>query len=364
MHGRVGWQGIIPSRAAKMGSISSDKAISKLGSPSEFYQQLEPDKIAEHIVETVRAEMSDIVDRIITREHPRLWNDLPHRVKKLVYERVQESLPEIVHSMTDAIGIHIDQILDIKLMVIEHFDANPEMVNRIFEEIGHRELKLMMNFGFFFGFVLGIPVALITNAIHQWWLLPLLGIFVGYITNLVAIYMIFEPVEKRNFLGIKLHGLFMKRQDEVSEVYAKIVADDIVNLNNIGDELLQGPRSDRTRKLIETAMRPALDRAIGPLRSAVRVAIGGREYDAIRESVATEAVDYTMTPLGDPEFSKRQSTAIRELITARMREMPLKDFSEMLRSAISEDEWMLYVHGAVMGLAAGLFHLLLFPPPS
>ena len=46
----IGWQGIVPARAAKMGSIAVDKAIAKLGTPAEFYQQLEPEKIAEHIV--------------------------------------------------------------------------------------------------------------------------------------------------------------------------------------------------------------------------------------------------------------------------------------------------------------------------
>src|SRR3712207_7653009 len=38
MQGGVGWQGIIPSRAAKMGSIAVDKGIAKLGSTSEFYK--------------------------------------------------------------------------------------------------------------------------------------------------------------------------------------------------------------------------------------------------------------------------------------------------------------------------------------
>jgi uncharacterized membrane protein YheB (UPF0754 family) len=298
------------------------------------------------------------------RENLEMWSDLPPRVRERVHARVQEQLPDIVREVTDLIGTHTDQILDIKLMVIRYFDENPEMANRIFEEIGHKELKFITNFGFFFGFLLGVPVAFATNAVHFWWLLPLLGIVVGYVTNLAAIYMIFQPVEERSFLGIKVQGLFMKRQDEVAEVYAKIVADDIVNLENIGDELLQGPRADRTRKLIETAMRPALDRAIGPMRSAVRVAMGRREYDAIRDSVATEAVDYTMTPLADPEFNKRQSTAIKRLITERMREMAPKDFSEMLRTAIREDEWLLYLHGAVLGLFAGLLHLLIFPPPS
>jgi hypothetical protein len=47
-----------------------------------------------------------------------------------------------------------------------------------------------------------------------------------------------------------------------------------------------------------------------------------------------------------------------------MREMAPRDFSEMLRTAIREDEWLLYLHGAVLGLGAGLLHLATFPPPS
>ena len=41
--GGIGWQGIVPARAAKMGSIAVDKAIAKIGTPADFYQQLEPD---------------------------------------------------------------------------------------------------------------------------------------------------------------------------------------------------------------------------------------------------------------------------------------------------------------------------------
>ena len=44
--GRLGWQGIVPSRADKMASISVDKGLAKLGSISDFYRELEPDKIA------------------------------------------------------------------------------------------------------------------------------------------------------------------------------------------------------------------------------------------------------------------------------------------------------------------------------
>src|ERR1700747_654081 len=43
MIGGIGWQGIVPSRAAKMGSLAVDSGIAKLGTPKEFFQQMNPD---------------------------------------------------------------------------------------------------------------------------------------------------------------------------------------------------------------------------------------------------------------------------------------------------------------------------------
>jgi uncharacterized membrane protein YheB (UPF0754 family) len=359
-HGGIGWQGIIPSRAAKMGSIAVDKGIAKLGSPSEFYAQLEPEKIAEHILDTARGDMRELVERIMEREHPGLWRDLPDRTRERVHERVQEQLPEIVREITDDIGENIGHLMDVKLMVIRRIEERPELANRIFLEVGRKELRFIINFGFFFGFLLGIPVVLITEAFPVWWVLPVCGVVVGYVTNWVALWMIFEPVEPRKVGPFKLQGLFMRRQPEVADVYAGIIADDIVTLNNMGDELLHGPQSDRTRRMIENRLRPAVDRSLGRARGVVRVGVGPSRYDAIRESVATEGVEYTTTPLTDPDFNVQQSASVRRLIAARMRELPAVDFAEMLRSAMREDEWLLLLHGAVLGFGAGLLHLAIF----
>ncbi|GAA2138997.1 hypothetical protein GCM10009844_07430 [Nocardioides koreensis] len=360
LQGGVGWQGIIPARAAKMGSIAVDKAIAKLGTPGEFYQQLEPDRIAEHIVTVFRPEIPQLVEEVMCREHPRLWRDLPRPVREAVVERVQGQLPGVVGRVTDEIGIHIDQLLDPKIMVIDHFRNNPALVVRIFRDFGQRELNLMVAFGFVFGFLLGIPVAVVDSWVGQWWLLPILGVVVGWVTNALGMWLIFEPPEPRRILGIRVHGLFPRRQAEAAEVYARIIADDVITLERIGDFLLDGPRGDRTRQMLATALRPAIDKAAGPARAAVRVAVGPSRFDTIRESVAREAVGRTLTPFKDPAFSRRQAEQIRLLIATRTKELPPRDFVEMMRAAIREDEWMLYAHGAIMGLAGGFLHLWLF----
>jgi uncharacterized membrane protein YheB (UPF0754 family) len=360
MQGGAGWQGIIPSRAAKMGSIAVDKGIAKLGSPADFYRQLDPEAIAEHICRTASDDIREVVDRVMEREYPDTWSGMPRRIREAVHARVRQQLPDIVRSITDEIGDHIDQLLDIKLMVIRRIEQHPEMANRIYLEVGRKELRFIINFGFFFGALQGIPLVFLTNAFPHWWVLPIGGVIIGYVTNWVALWMIFEPVDPHQIGPLKLQGLFIRRQPEVSEVYGEIIAEDIVTLGNIGDELLHGPRADRTRQMIEDAMRPAIDRAAGPARLAVQVALGSSQYATIRESVASEAVDYTMTPLTDPEFNRRQSAAVRDLITDRMRELPHSDFSELLRAAMREDEWLLLLHGAVLGFLAGCIHLLIF----
>ena len=360
MHGGLGWQGIIPSRAAKMGSIAVDKGIAKLGGPGDFYGRLDPELIAEHILATSERDIRDVVERIMRREHPGLWSDLPARVREAVHDRVRAQLPEIVHEVTEQIGDRIDQLLDIKLMVIRHIEEKPELANRIFLAVGRKELRFIVNFGFWFGLACGVPVVFLVEAFPYWWVLPVAGTIIGWVTNWLAIEMIFRPAKRRRFGPLLLHGLFLRRQREVADVYAGVIADDIVTVANIGEELLHGPRSDRTRRLLESSLRPAVDRASGPIRPLVRVAVGTREYDAIRESVATEAVEYTITPLTDPEFNKAQSGAVRELIAERMREMSSEDFAEMLRSAIKQDEWLLFLHGAVLGFGAGLLHLGIF----
>jgi uncharacterized membrane protein YheB (UPF0754 family) len=360
MQGGVGWQGIIPSRAAKMGSIAVDKGIAKVGSPADFYEQLEPERIAEQILLTSRADMRALIDRIMEREHPQLWHDLPPRVREAVHERVQEQLPDIVREVTAKIGHNVDDLLDVKLMVIRRIEEHPELANRIFLDVGKNELNFIVRFGGVFGFICGFPLILATNAFPHWYVLPVLGTIVGLVTNWLAIWMIFEPNDPRRVGRWTLQGLFLKRQREVAEVYATIIADDIVTVRNIGWELLHGPRADRTRAMIQNALRPAVDRATGTVQPLVRLAVGPREYDAIRESLAVEGVEYTMTPLQDEHFNREQSHNIRELISDRIREMSTGDFAELLRSGMREDEWLLVLHGAVLGFGAGLVHLAIF----
>jgi uncharacterized membrane protein YheB (UPF0754 family) len=352
--GRVGWQGVIPSRAARMGSIAVDKGLAKLGSLDEFYQQLDPERLAEHVVASSQQEVRALVERIVSREHPQLWADLPPRLREAVFRRVEARLPELVDQITHDIGEGIDQLMDLKLMVVRHLEQNPDLMNRMFLEVGHKEFRFVVNSGLWFGFLLGLVQMGLWVLWPNFWVLPAAGLLVGYLTNFLALRIIFEPVEAREVGPFTIRGLFLRRQPEVAEVYARLVTDNILTLRNLVHELLTGPKSDRTRLLVERRLRPAVDHAVGLAKPAVRLAVGSREYDAIQASLATEAVDTTMGSLSDPVFNRERAAVLRGLIAERMRDLSAPEFAELLRSAFREDEWQLIAVGAALGALAGV----------
>jgi uncharacterized membrane protein YheB (UPF0754 family) len=359
-HGGLGWQGIIPSRAGKLGSIAVDKQIEVLGSPREFFEQLEPERIAEHIVAGSRDDLREIVERVMERRHPELWSDLTPRLRETFLARVDEQMPAVVDDITGQIRDHIDELIDVKMLVVRLSEENPELTNRLFHEVGAKEFRFMIRFGFVFGFVGGLPLIPLMEAVPTWWMLPLAEAVLGCATNWLGIWMIYEPRDPKRVGPFKLQGLFLRRQQEAAKAYGDVMAEDVLTLENVGYELLHGPNADRTRDMVESAVEPAVDRAIGAAKPAVQVAVGPGELEQTRGALAEEAVEPALRPLADPEFNRQQAGRIRELVTKRMRKMRTEDFVETMRSATREDEWMLIAHGALFGIAGGLLHYVIF----
>lgn len=95
MIGGIGWQGIVPSRAAKMSSLAVDSGIAKLGTPRESSSVSGPSRSPSRSSPAPGVTFAT-VDRIMRRDQPRLWRTLPAPVKELVFDRVEAQLPDVV----------------------------------------------------------------------------------------------------------------------------------------------------------------------------------------------------------------------------------------------------------------------------
>lgn len=352
----LGWQGIIPAKSGKMAGIMVDNSLAKLASLSELFQQLEPEKIAEHISHTIGLRLEEYIDEVMTERNAVLWENVPIMVRNRVYARARRQLPEILDNIVDDMAENIEQLVDLRAMVVRLMREDKSLVVRVFMEVGDKELKFVVNSGAGFGFLFGLAQLGIYLMYPENWILPLFGFLVGYLTNWLALNVIFRPLEPIQLGPLCLHGLFMKRKNEVADKFAEVCARDILNLSNLMTEVMAGPQAHRSKAIIKRHLRPLLES--GVVRTAIQITMGAEGYANLKSQVADKALAMSLQSVNDARFSRERSGVIHSTLSKRMMAMSNAEFQELLRPAFKEDEWILIMLGAALGTVAGFAQLL------
>lgn len=68
-------------------------------------------------------------------------------------------------------------------------------------------------------------------------LLVFIGAMIGWITNFIAIKMLFRPYKEINFIFFKIQGLLPKRRNEIGNSIAEVVNNELVSVKDIISKL-------------------------------------------------------------------------------------------------------------------------------
>ncbi len=352
----LGWQGIIPRKARKMAGIVVDKSLVKLGSLDEFFTEMEPEKIAAHMAAAVGSRVEEFTDEIMAERNPVLWENLPSIVKQRVYSRVRKQIPVVMDTLMRQMHGNINDLVDIKSLVIKLLDQDKALMVRMFKEVGENEIRFIINVSFWIGLGFGFLQMIMWYFIPWHMGLPLYAAVLGLATNWIALNMVFRPLNPVKIGPWMLHGVFLKRQAQVADHYAMLTTTEMLTVGNIMKEILTGDRAHRTHLLIKKAMSPLIDSV--PVRTAAQMTMGPSGYAQLRNTIAAKAAHMSMGPLSEPAFNKERGRVLEKILSERMKALSSAEFQDMLRPAFQEDEWIFLVLGAVTGLLAGTLQLM------
>lgn len=353
-----GWQGIIPSKARKMAAISVDATISKIGTVQEIFEQIDPQVLAEYVVESVDPRIEEYVDELMLREYPTFWENLPSSARNMVYDRVRKSMPTQVDSLVGDISENIEDLLDIKGMVVDHLAQDKRLLNRIFLECGDREFRFIVNSGLYFGFLFGLVQMTVWYFYSAWWVLPLFGLLVGWATNWIALNVIFRPLNEKKIGPARIQGLFLKRQPEVAESFTYIVTHEILTVGNIIGSVLNGPNGGRAQNMVRKHIKPLVDETAGMGKALTQMAFGPTGFATLKNQVGEKALEVSANSFHNPVFEKDRAEAVQRIMVERMVALSSEEFQDLLRPCFQEDEIKLILVGAFLGMCAGISQLI------
>ncbi|MCW2494920.1 DUF445 domain-containing protein [Jatrophihabitans sp.] len=349
----LGWQGIVPRRAARMASIAVDTMTRELISAGEVVARLDPELIAKEIAEPMRRATEEVVAEIMAEYQPGVWEAMPEAVRNLVIMRAQAETPRMIREVLADIQRDVDAVFDLKAMVLTNLLTDKRLLNRIFREAGHKEFRFIIRSGIYFGGTIGLLQMTLWVLFHEPLIMPAFGLIVGWFTDWLALKLIFNPKRPITVFRWHIQGLFLKRRREVAADYGALIADEIITPEKVIGAILNGPLSDRVFAMVRREVQSALDRSTGIAKPLVVMTVGSAKYDRMKRSIASKVMARLPETMVYIEDYARESMDIRNLLVEKMQQLDELQFEALIRPAFEQDEWILITVGAVLGFVMG-----------
>lgn len=143
--------------------------------------------------------------------------------------------------------------------------------------------------------------------ILPYFLPPLLGAFIGYITNYIAIRMLFRPLRPWRILGIRVPltpGIIPAKRGELAEKMGEMVGTHLLTSEDVGRTLAKESFRRELRGAVSEKLGEFLDRELGPAESLIPGAYRERFRDLV-DLIRWKTVKVVFAYLESEDFESR-----------------------------------------------------------
>jgi uncharacterized membrane protein YheB (UPF0754 family) len=186
-------------------------------------------------------------------------------------------------------------------------------------------------------------------------ILAVIGGFIGWMTNVFAIKLLFRPFKPVNILGYKLQGLIPKRREDIAESIGETIDKELVSIEEIVDGFIEGLDKSEIKNMINNKIKEIIKRKLPPLIPVSMVmsfvtdivnSQGDELIDEISEKMVSKATD---------------SIKIAEIVEENINKFDLEKIESIIldlaRVELKHIEYLGGLIGFMIGIVQGLIIL-------
>jgi uncharacterized membrane protein YheB (UPF0754 family) len=192
------------------------------------------------------------------------------------------------------------------------------------------------------------------------WIMPAFGFAVGFISDYIALNMLFRPTQPTKFFGfIRFQGLLHAQRDKITRDYAKILADDLFSPEILFDGIIKGPGSDKLFALAAKEVEAAIDSQTGIAGPIVALAIGTKRYRALKDKVVQLVLERFPSTLLEAQDYATSVIDLESTIVEKMNQLTNDEYESILRPVFKDDEPLMIAIGGILGGVVGELQVLI-----
>lgn len=188
--------------------------------------------------------------------------------------------------------------------------------------------------------------------------LPLISALIGWLTNYIAIKMLFHPRRPLNLGLFTVQGILPRRQADIAVQLGRIVATDLLSSEDLVARLTNDNSRAVYRDFVDAEAEKFIVKKLYPSIPLSRVFLRTKTIARLKESLVDELLDKLpdmIARLTEPETG---SLDIQQMVEAQVLAFSTDRLEKMLHEILSKEFRFIEVLGAVLGFVIGCIQML------
>lgn len=191
------------------------------------------------------------------------------------------------------------------------------------------------------------------------YLLPIIAALIGWVTNYLAIKMLFHPRKEMKILFVKIQGVFPKRQHQLAESIGNLVAKELVSVEDITLSLKNENNLAGVYEILDQKAEAFLREKLLGSFPMLSMFINDELIGKVKTMLMEELKSSIPQIIDNYTDGLKSSLDIQKIVHDKVVNFSLEKLEEVLFSIMSKEFKFIEIVGAVLGFFIGLIQLLL-----
>lgn len=190
------------------------------------------------------------------------------------------------------------------------------------------------------------------NNIIRILILAIIGGLIGYITNVIAIKLIFRPINpiKIPILNIEIIGMIPKRKTEIATNIAKVVEEQFISVDEITDNIITEQDKQHIIDYIKVRVKLILSEKMTLIPSTIRNLVQNYVSEIIEDEIR-EGIDELYEEM---IIKTKNRINIKEIIEDKINELDLYELETIILQIVKNELRHIEVLGLILGFFIGI----------
>ena len=187
--------------------------------------------------------------------------------------------------------------------------------------------------------------------------LPFIAALTGWITNYIAVKMLFHPREKKKILFLEVQGIFPKRQKSLAEKLGKVVADELFSFEDVKGALKDPKNLEGVHHIIDEKLDDFLENRMIESMPMLYVFMSDEMRIKIKATLQDEL--QLMLPSLIDRFAGRieEQIDVEKTVYEKVVNFSTDKLEGILYSIMSKEFRFIEILGGVLGFIIGLIQV-------